>query len=142
MHSSQVNANNKQCKKKPYSPRCLCQRRHKKRGINKICTVTKGAANTHVIQQEQQRQNLPSLLARSLQSPLCHFLHKCAFPCGLDIGMLCGQSDYPNPSLGSHGVSGIQTFFQLVGRFYQNTQPSVRVRRRMIPAPFTLDRIK
>ena len=69
----------------------------------------------------------PSITSRAIFTvTTLSLLHKSAFPCGLDIGMLCGQSDYPNPSLGSHGVSGIQTFFQLVGRFYQNTQPAAK----------------
>ena len=37
------------------------------------------------------------------------FTGKSVFPYGRDIGILCGQLEYPSPSLGSHDVSDVRT---------------------------------
>ena len=125
MHSSKVNVNNVQCRKNRILLVLVSEKTQKAR--NKQNMYSYKRCSQYSRDPTGIATPKPSITSRAIftVTTLSLFTQVC-FPCGLDIGMLCGQSDYPNPSLGSHGVSGIQTFFQLVGRFYQNTQPAAK----------------
>ena len=125
MHSSKVNVNHVQCRKNLILLVLVSEKTQKARNKQNMYSYKRCSQFSR--DPTGIATPKPSITSRAIfKSPLYHFLHRSAFPCGLDIDMLCGQSDYPNPSLSSHGVSGIQTFFQLVGRFYQNTQPAAK----------------
>ena len=64
------------------------------------------------------------LVFLKLQKILGNFASPNRYFTEMDIGILCGQLDYPSPSLGSHDVLDIQTFFNtLLGSFTKIPSP-------------------